>query len=100
MDKGITLQLVKLNINIRIGARIKIWILECVGISISLHNSLKPSANGCSRPPKPTTFGPRLRWIDAITLRSAKVKYATPTKINTILIKFPRIVPNQLNSHQ
>jgi hypothetical protein len=100
--RGMTLQLVKLSINIKIGAKINICIFECVGNIISLHINLNPSARGCNKPLKPTTLGPRLRWIEAITLRSAKVKYATPIKINIILTKLPIIVsthPSNQRNH-
>jgi hypothetical protein len=59
--RGMTLQLVKLSINIKIGAKINICIFECVGNIISLHINLNPSAKGCNKPLKPTTFGPRRR---------------------------------------
>ena len=61
----------------------------------SLIISFKPSAIGCNSPNKPTTLGPFLRCIDAITLRSAKTKKATPSNkgiiIPSILITTPII---------
>jgi len=39
--------------------------------------NFKPSANGCKNPQIPTIFGPLRRWIEAMALRSAKVKKAT-----------------------
>jgi hypothetical protein len=48
-----------------------------VGKIISLITNFKPSANGCKKPQTPTIFGPFRRWMEAIALRSAKVKNAT-----------------------
>jgi hypothetical protein len=55
------------------GAATKIRLLEWLGITISFAISLRPSASGCNSPQKPTTLGPRRRWIAAIILRSAIV---------------------------
>jgi len=44
------------------------------GITISFANNFNPSLRGCKSPQNPTTLGPRLRCIDAITFRSASVK--------------------------
>jgi len=48
-----------------------------VGIIISLTTNFKPSAKGCKKPKIPTMLGPLRLWIEAIALRSAKVKKAT-----------------------
>jgi hypothetical protein len=72
------------------GAIKKIVAFARVGIKSSLNVSLAPSAKGCNKPQKPTTFGPFRRWIAAITLRSAIVKYATAIKIQTIFNKEQR----------
>jgi len=50
-------------------------------------NNFKPSAMGWSNPKIPTTFGPFLLCMEAITLRSAKVKKATPSN-KGIVIEF------------
>lgn len=48
-----------------------------LGNTVSFINSLAPSAKGCSRPNKPTMFGPDRRCIEAINLRSNRVRQAT-----------------------
>jgi hypothetical protein len=63
--------------NVTIGAIMKTTRFAVVGMIVSLNTSLTPSAIGCSNPQGPTTFGPRLIWTAAMTLRSAKVRYAT-----------------------
>jgi hypothetical protein len=50
--------------------------LALTGITISLNNNFTASAIACKLPQIPTTFGPRRRCTDAITLRSANVKNA------------------------
>ena len=57
---GITDRLIKLNIKVNNGAKIKSIIFDRLGITISLIINFKPSANGCKRPQKPTTLGPFL----------------------------------------
>ena len=44
---------------------------------VSLTNNFNPSANGCSKPKKPMTFGPFLLCMIPIIFLSAIVKYAT-----------------------
>jgi hypothetical protein len=108
--EGIMLHETILKINTITGAIRKIVALARVGIRSSLNISLAPSAKGCNKPQKPTTFGPFRRWIAAITFRSAIVKYATAIKIQTIFkreeikiwliekeIKF-QIFPDQCNT--
>ena len=58
-----------------------LWALE--GKSVSFRKSFKPSAKGCNKPYRPTTFGPFRRCIDAITFRSNSVRYATETSRGT-----------------
>ena len=58
---GITAQPIKLIIKVIIGDKIKINLLELLGKTVSLTNSLNPSANGCNKPYAPTTLGPRRR---------------------------------------
>jgi hypothetical protein len=91
---GITAQAIKLNINVIIGAIIKINKLALLGKMGSFIINLKPYAKGCNNPNNPTTLGPFLR-MEAITLRSAKTKKATPSKrgiiIPHILAKIPMI---------
>ncbi len=60
--------------------------LARTGIIISLTNNFKPSANACSSPQNPVTFGPLRRWIEANNLRSAKVKKAIDNKAVIIVI--------------
>lgn len=68
-----------------IGAAIKIERLAELGKTVSFNNNFKPSARGCNKPKNPTTFGPLLLCIDAITLRSNSVKYATAINKGTII---------------
>jgi len=70
---GITLQVSKLKIRIKIGAATKIREFAFVGINISFVNNFTPSANGCNNPHNPTTFGPRRLCIAAIIFLSANV---------------------------
>ena len=65
-------------------------IFELLGKTVSFMSNFNPSANGCNNPKKPTTFGPRLCCILAITFLSSKVRYATPTNNGTI-------IPNDFN---
>ena len=71
---GITLQLIILKTNTIIGATKKIIAFARVGINNSLKTNFAPSANGCNKPQNPTTFGPFLLCIAAITFLSAIVK--------------------------
>ena len=66
----------KLKNSTKLGAKINKNLFALFGIIISLITNLSPSANGCKKPQIPTTFGPFLRCIDAITRLSAKVKIA------------------------
>ena len=56
------------------GAKIKTVRFATLGKIVSFNNNFKTSAKGCSKPKNPTTFGPFLRCIDAITLRSIRVR--------------------------
>jgi hypothetical protein len=47
---GITAQPTSARMNVTIGAMMKTTRLAPVGITVSLTNSLRPSAKGCSRP--------------------------------------------------
>lgn len=71
---GKTDQFNRLIKNVKIGANIKLNVLAFVGITASLINNFKPSANGCNRPKKPTELGPKRCCIAPIILRSANVK--------------------------
>jgi hypothetical protein len=70
---GNTHQDAKAKKKVIMGAKIKIIKLALEGKTVSLMNSFKPSARGCSKPNTPTTLGPFRRCIEAMTLRSAKV---------------------------
>ena len=74
--------------NTQIGAKTKKKVLEMLGKIISLITNFKPSATACKIPQKPTTFGPRRRWIEAKTLRSQIVKNATVNNIGNKVTKF------------
>jgi hypothetical protein len=79
-----------------------------LGTINSLVTSFKPSAIGCNKPQKPTTFGPLRRWIAAIILRSANVKKATEIingimrikeSIKVFIIIFNNIKPTKSYYH-
>lgn len=71
---GIRAQLAKLRTKVSRGAKLNKNLFALIGTIISFTNNFKPSAKGCNKPQKPTTLGPRLRWIAAITFLSNKVK--------------------------
>ena len=73
---GITAHDNRANINPINGAIINITLFEWFGIIVSFVNNFNPSANGCSNPHTPTTFGPSLNCIAANTFLSTNVKYA------------------------
>jgi hypothetical protein len=92
MAHGITTQAIKLNINVIIGAIIKINKLTLLGKMGSFIINLKPSTKGCNNPNNPTTLRPFLHCMEeAITLCLAKTKKTTLSKrgiiIPTILAK-------------
>jgi hypothetical protein len=95
MVHNITTQAIKLNINEIIGAIINVNKLALLGKMGSFIIYLKPSAKGCNNPNNPTTLGPFLQCMEAITSHSAKTKKATPNKrgiiISNILAKIPMI---------
>jgi hypothetical protein len=64
-------------INVIIGANKNIRKLDVLGITVSLASNLNASAMACKSPKIPTVFGPLLRCIEAIILRSINVKKAT-----------------------
>ena len=74
VEKGIIDQPIKLRKNVKMGAKIKLNVLEFVGITDSFSNNLRPSASGCNKPKKPTTFGPKRCCIPPVIFRSASVK--------------------------
>lgn len=57
--------------------------LDLEGTIGCLRSNFKPSARAWRRPQKPTTLGPTLRCIEAISFLSAKVKKAI--EINTLI---------------
>lgn len=84
LSKGITAQPNKAKEKVIIGEIKNIIKLEERGIIDSFDKSFTPSAIGWNNPNIPTTFGPRLRWVDAKTLRSKSVKKATANKTGRI----------------
>ena len=84
---GITLQATNDKEKEIMGAKINIILLELAGIIVSFEKSFNPSANGCNKPKKPTTFGPFLNCTDAITFLSKYVKKATATNNGPIINK-------------
>jgi len=83
--KGMTAQPTRLNINVIVGAAMKVAKLALLGKTTSFNNNFKPSAKGCNNPKKPTTFGPLRLCMEAMTLRSNSVKYATAINKGTIV---------------
>lgn len=49
-QKGKTDHPVRLKKKVKIGAKIKLKVLELVGITDSFNSSFKPSAKGCNKP--------------------------------------------------
>ena len=70
-SNGITAQATSARVKVIIGAATNTTRLAPLGMMVSLSSSLSPSANGCSRPNGPTTFGPLRSCENASTLRSA-----------------------------
>src|SRR5215203_219710 len=61
------------------------------GFNCSFRRSLNTSANGCSRPSKPTRLGPLRSWMYAQTLRSIHTMNAAD---NTSMLKTTKIRPS------
>jgi len=76
-ENGTTAQLNNDTKRVNIGEKINKNLDEVDGKIVSLSNNLRPSANGCIIPRRPTTFGPFRRCTEARTFRSARVKNAT-----------------------
>ena len=68
---GITAQPIRARTKVTIGAIRNTTLLAPVGTMVSLTNSLRPSARGCSSPKGPTVIGPWRSCMAPITLRSA-----------------------------
>ena len=68
---GITAQAIIARLKVSIGAIRNSSRLEPAGMIVSFMIIFSASANGCSRPNGPTTFGPLRNCIAARTLRSA-----------------------------
>ena len=71
---GITAQATIASTKVSIGAMMNTTRLAPAGRIVSLANSFRPSASGCSRPNGPTLAGPVRSCMPAITLRSASVR--------------------------
>lgn len=91
-EKGITDHPIKLKVKTSEGANKKILIFALVGNVVSFTNSFKPSARGCNKPIKPTTFGPLLLCTAPMIFRSAIVKYATETSNGITMLRILKIV--------
>ena len=77
LSNGITAHPTKLSIKVIMGASKNTILSDPDGIIISFVNNLIPSANGWSSPNGPTTLGPLLSCIEAITFLSKYVSNAT-----------------------
>lgn len=86
-SKGITTQLAKAKVKLKIGAIIKIIKFELFGKILSFNKSLSPSAIACKSPKKPITVGPVLRCIYPKVCRSKTVKKATEINTKIIILK-------------
>ena len=80
---GITAQATKAKVIVTMGASINTALLALAGIIISLKIYFKASANVCSKPNGPTTFGPFLFCTKPHTLLSNQTIMATETNIGT-----------------
>lgn len=97
MFNGIVLQFNKLKSKTNMGENKNNILLAEAGTIVSFTISFKPSAKGCNKPNTPTTLGPFLRWMPAITLRSNNVKYATPKSSGNIMSRiFITFIKNSL----
>src|SRR5205814_3296030 len=76
-ENGITAHAASAGASDNIGAIKNSQRFASVGTTISLNSILSTSANGCSSPNGPTRLGPMRTCIQPITLRSARVRYAT-----------------------
>jgi len=90
-ENGINTQTTRAIAKLRQGANMNKIQLDLTGIIISFKRSFKPSANACSTPQKPVTFGPLRLWIEAISLRSAIVKNAIVSSDAIIVISIVSI---------
>jgi hypothetical protein len=68
---GITAHAASAKVDMTRGARRKMPLFALAGMTGSLRTNLRRSANDCSRPQGPTTFGPRRSCTAAQILRSA-----------------------------
>ena len=82
---GITAQAMKARITVMIGASRKTALSAPEGTTTSFSTNFSMSANDCSRPKGPTTFGPFRICTEAQTLRSASSRKATPTSTPTVI---------------
>jgi hypothetical protein len=57
-ENGMIDQPTKLRKKVKMGAKIKLKVLELDGITDSFNSNFKPSAAGCNKPKKPTELGP------------------------------------------
>lgn len=62
------------NKNVMLGDKMKIVKFALNGNTVSLANNFNPSAKGCKSPKTPTTLGPFLHCIAAITFLSSNVR--------------------------
>ena len=70
----LTDQIKILKVKARTGAKKYKNKLTWFGMTISLENSLIPSARGCNKPYTPTTLGPFLVWVYPNIFLPAKVR--------------------------
>ena len=89
---GIKLHCTKLSVNVNTGAKKKRNLLARIGTITSFNDNFKPSAKACKTPQKPTTAGPRRRWIEPITLRSTRVKKAMAIITTISVIKLTKSI--------
>jgi hypothetical protein len=82
---GTTANIINANVNAKIGPITNTVIFACDGNIVSLLKSFTASANGCSNPYIPTTFGPFLNCIAPKIFLSANVTYATDINSGTII---------------
>ena len=82
---GMTAQAMKARITVMIGASRKTVLSAPAGTTISFSTNFSMSANDCSRPNGPTTFGPLRICTPAQILRSASSRKATASSTPTLI---------------
>ena len=89
---GMAAQAMKASTKLISGASKNTTLSDPAGTTISFSTNLKKSANDCSRPNGPTTFGPLRICTAAQILRSASSRKARLIRIPTVTSRMPPAV--------